>query len=89
MRAETAETLALQALGWLAGIDEAVDRFLALSGLSATELRDRAEDPELLAAVVDFILSEDSLARNFCETAGIDALTLHACRRALPGASEH
>ena len=86
MNAVDAETLALKALAYLAHSPDDLERFVALSGVTLTDLKDRAEDPENLAAVLDFILVSDDLITGFCETVEIDPRELHAARRALPGA---
>src|SRR4051812_48837371 len=61
MHRSTAETLALKGLGHLAADGEALVRFLRVSGLEIADLRSRAGHPELLAAVLDFLLSDDKL----------------------------
>jgi hypothetical protein len=86
VNAVDAETLALKALAYLAHSPDDLERFVALSGVTLTDLKDRAEDPEILAAVLDFILASDELITGFCETVEIDPRDLHAARRALPGA---
>ena len=58
---ETAETIAIQALGFLSSDSELLGRFLALSGLDPSAIRDVASEPSFLAAVLDFLLSDDSL----------------------------
>jgi hypothetical protein len=80
-----AETLALKALTFLAQSPEDLDRFVAISGIRPADLRDRAGDPEILAAVMDFILVDDSRITGLCETLATDPRDLHAARRALPG----
>lgn len=50
-----AETLALRALAHIVGDAALGPRFLALTGLEITDLRDRAGDPALLAAVLGFL----------------------------------
>jgi hypothetical protein len=82
-----AETLALEALGWLAAQEGGLEAFLATSGLNAGELRHRAGEAELLAAVMDFLLASDSLSEGFCASLSLDAQALHRARRALPGAA--
>jgi hypothetical protein len=49
------ETLALAALGWTLGDDDRARRLLALTGLDADDLRNRAGEPTLLAAVLGFL----------------------------------
>jgi len=80
-----AEILALKALAFLAHSDEDLDRFVALSGVAPADLRARAEQPEMLAAVLDFVLADDTRVTGFCEEVAIDPRELHAARRALPG----
>ena len=79
--------MALKVLGFLAREDAALDRFLALSGIHPQELRERADDPFLLAAVVDFLLADDALLTGFAEEEGLDPKNVHQARRALPGAA--
>lgn len=86
MHPSAAETLALKALAYLAGDGDALVRFLTLSGLELDDLRVRAADPEVLAAVIDFLLTDDALCAAFSASENIDPAMLHAARRALPGA---
>ena len=89
MRTADAETLALKTLGFLARDTDTLSRLLTLSGLELDDLRERAGDPELLAAVVDFLLSDDALPARFAEEEGLDPEEIHAARRALPGAAQY
>ncbi|HTW35872.1 MAG TPA: DUF3572 domain-containing protein [Rhizomicrobium sp.] len=86
MNSVEAETLALKALAYLAHSPDDLERFVALSGVTSADLKARADDPEILAAVLDFILTDDGRVTGFCEEAGIDPRVLHAARRVLPGA---
>jgi len=81
-----AEILALKALTFLAQSPEDLERFVTLSGVTPPTLRERADEPEILAAVLDFLLADDARVTAFCESASIDPQTLQAARRALPGA---
>lgn len=63
-----------------------MDRFMALSGIGIDELRVRADEPDFLAAVMDFLLSDEALLTRFCEDASIDPKDLQMVRQALPGA---
>ena len=85
MQRSDAETLALKGLSWLAGDPETLVRFLEISGLVPNDLRGRAGDPELLAAVMDFLLADDALMSAFCVSEGIDAPLAHKARALLPG----
>jgi hypothetical protein len=81
-----AETFALKALAFLAQSPEALDRFVAISGIEPGDLRERAGDPEILAAVMDFILADDARVTELCEALETDPRLLHLARQALPGA---
>ena len=87
MQRSTAETLALKGLAFLAGDGETLERFLEISGLNPEELRERADDPLLLAAVLDFVLGDDKLLLAFAEGEAVDPQAIQAARRALPGAA--
>jgi hypothetical protein len=74
---ERAETLALAALAYLAGTPDVLGRFLGNSGLEASDLRLRASDPDVLRAVLEFLLTDDALAGDFCRDQGLDPRDLH------------
>ena len=88
MHSSAAQTLALKALAHLAGDGENLLRFLKVSGLEPDDLKQRAGDPELLAAVIDFLLTDEALCTGFLAAERIEPKMLHAARRALPGATE-
>lgn len=85
MNQDAAETLALRALGWLAVEDDLLGRFLAASGSAAADLASGATDPWFLAAVLDFILSDDLIVIAFCDAADYAYPEPMAARAALPG----
>ncbi|MBI1170577.1 DUF3572 family protein [bacterium] len=85
MGRETAETIAAQALAWIAGDAERINGFLNLSGLSPAELMAQAGDPRTLGAVLDYLLTEDRLIMAFCDEAGLAYAVPQAARAALPG----
>ena len=87
MTADAAETIGLQALGWIAGNDELLPVFLGASGAGLAELRARAAEPEFLAAVLDFLLLDDAWITGFCAAAGLPFDMPRAARAALPGAA--
>ena len=82
---ESAETIAAQALEWVAGEPERINGFLNLSGLSPGELIAQAADPRVLGAVLDFLLTEDRLVMAFCDQVGLAYTVPQAARAALPG----
>lgn len=54
-----AEGLALAALGWVLSDDDHADRLLALTGIFPEELRERIGEREVLAAILEFVLSHE------------------------------
>lgn len=82
---EAAETLALKAVAWLVSQEELRPVFLGASGLSETDLRTRLGEPELLAAVMDFLLMDDAWVISFCDAHGLAYEQIMQARGALPG----
>ena len=85
MQRDEAEILALKALTYLAGLDEMMDRFAALSGIGPADILERAQDPEMLAGVLDFFLFDEPLLTEFCEAHEINPEEPAQARMALPG----
>ena len=85
---ETAETLALQCLGWLAGNEELLPVFMGASGVSEGDLRQGAQDPVFLGAVLDFVMMDDAWVIEFCAAQGIRNDSLMRARMALPGGEQ-
>lgn len=83
-----AEILALQALGWLAAQDDLLGVFLGAGGVSQADLTARADDPEVMAAVLDFILMDDAWVTGFCAAHGLPPETPMQARAALPGGAD-
>lgn len=82
---EAAETLALQALGWILADPERLSAFLAASGAGPADLARGARDPAFLGAVIDFLLQTDAGVLAFCAEAGLAPDRVLAARAALPG----
>lgn len=85
MKREAAETLALRALAWLAADDDLLGRFLGASGAAPGDLAAGAADPRFLAAVLDFVLTDDSLVMAFCDAESYPYPAPMQARAALPG----
>ena len=60
MQRESAETVGVQALGWLAGNDELLPVFLGSTGASLDDLRAGAGDAAFLGSVLDFVMMDDA-----------------------------
>jgi hypothetical protein len=61
MTADEAETLALQGLTFLAGDSQRLTRFLSLTGITPVGLKAWASEPRLHTAVLDHLLTDESL----------------------------
>ena len=88
MNLSAAHTLAIQALAYLAGDDEALGSFLAESGLGPDDLRERADDPQLLAGVLDYLLANEKLLLEFCVANRTNPELPRRARSLLPGYAE-
>lgn len=85
--AETAdpEALAIRALGFLAGDPQRLSRFLDLTGLTPTTLRQAAGEPGFLLSVLDHLLTDESLLLAFAAEAGVPPEAVAAASRRMGG----
>jgi hypothetical protein len=88
MDADQAETVAISALAFLAGDMQRLGRFLALTGLGPGELREQAQSPRLLAAVLEHLSQDESLLLAFAATQRLDPKLVGEALRRLEGAAE-
>ena len=77
--------LALLALGATLTDERRARRFLDLTGIETEELRARANDPELLLALLDFLEAHEPDLLAVCEDVGVKADALVAARRQIEG----
>jgi len=85
---ETAELLALQALGWLAANEELFSIFQGASGASEADIRSGARDAAFLGSVLEFLLQDDAWVVACCDHLGCGYDALSHARAALPGGQE-
>jgi hypothetical protein len=88
MQQDSAETIALQALGWLAASDDLLPVFLGATGACEADLRARAAEPEFLGSVLDFLMMDDAWVVAFCEGQGLAFDAPMMARAALPGGAQ-
>jgi hypothetical protein len=81
--AENAGILALEGLGWLAGSEGGLERFLTASGMDPAALKQAAASPDTGLAVLEFLLMHEDLLLAFCDATGRKPAEVHAARRAL------
>ncbi len=77
---EQAVTLGLRALAFLAGDDERLDRFLALTGLDPASLSAMARDESCAGPVLEHLAQDESLLLAFAANENISPETvMRAC----------
>jgi hypothetical protein len=81
-----AETIAAQGLAFLAANPSHLSRFLAVTGLDPGHLRARLGSPEVLAAALGYLLSDESLLLVFSDHTGVAAETIAPALALLEGA---
>ena len=82
---ETAETLAIQALAFLAEEPDRLAGFLGATGLTPDRIRESARQSDFLAGVLEHMLADESLLVAFADSAGIDPADIARARGALGG----
>ncbi len=85
---EAAESLAIQALGFIAQDPDRLAGFLSASGLRAEGIRSAARQPHFLAGVLEHMLADESLLVAFADSAGLDPATIARAHGALGGGWE-
>jgi hypothetical protein len=80
-----AETIAISILGWLANEPELLGRFLSLTGMSVSTLRQSAEEPGFHLALIDFLMDHERTLMDFCAATGEKPERVARAHRALSG----
>jgi hypothetical protein len=83
---EAAEEIAVAALSYLAANSEHLDRFFAITGLAAHNLRAAARRPGFYAAVLDYFMADERSLLAFAQSAGVRPDAIVRAREALGGA---
>lgn len=85
MDADQAERIAISGLAFLAEEPQRLGRFLALTGMGPADLRAHAESPQVLAAVLDHLLRDESLLMVFAAGSRIQPELIAPAYHALSG----
>ncbi|MBB3235049.1 DUF3572 domain-containing protein [Phyllobacterium endophyticum] len=88
MTIDDAQALAINSLVFLAGDDELLSRFLALTGITADQIRSAASEPGFLAGVLQFYLAHEPTLMRYCEATGTDPALFQEALRLLPGGQD-
>jgi len=88
MERSEAENIAISALTFIASDSELLPRFLNLSGINASEVRQAAETPGFLAGVLQFLLSHEPTLLAFCQATETPPQRVVSALRSLPFGEE-
>jgi len=79
-----AEALAIRALAFVAGDDRLRERFLAITGIEAGDIRRAAAEPGFLAGVLGFVAAHEPTLIAFAAAASIDPASVAPALARLP-----
>jgi hypothetical protein len=82
---EAAESLAIQALNFLATEPARLSRFLGVTGLDPASIRAAAGEPDFLAGVLSHLGEDETLLTQFAADAGVTPAEVDRARRLLAG----
>ena len=85
---ETAETIAVQGLAFLAEEPARIQRFFLVTGLDPSEIRARAGTPELLSAVLEHLAGDESLLLVFAASRAVAPESVKRAIAALEGPAQ-
>lgn len=88
MRAEDAESLAIEALGFISSDPTLLQRFLAITGISASEVRRAAAEPGFLAGVMNFIAAHEPTLIAFASSVAVEPQSVTEALRLLQSGDE-
>ena len=80
---QSGETLAIQALAFIAEEPGRLGHFLDMTGIPPEQIRAAAQEPGFLAGVLEHMLADESLLIAFATRAGVDPADIARARRAL------
>ncbi|MBX3567209.1 MAG: DUF3572 domain-containing protein [Rhizobiaceae bacterium] len=83
-----ADTIAIAALGFVAADPVLLPRFLALTGIEASAIRQAASEPGFLAGVLRFVAAHEPTLLRFAEETGTPPQAVLRAMRALPGGGD-
>jgi hypothetical protein len=69
---KTSQMIAIKGLQYLAGDEEQLGRFLALTGCDPSDLRDNAGSSEFLTGILEFFMGNEPTLLAFCSRYSIN-----------------
>lgn len=88
LRRADAEEIAITALGFIAGHPALLPRFLAVTGIQASDIRAAAMEPGFLAGVLNFLLAHEPSLIEFAEAAQVKPARVAQALRLLPAGDD-
>jgi hypothetical protein len=85
---DSARSLAVGALAFIAADSDRLNRFLSLTGLGPDNLRTAAADPAFLGSVLDYLVADEALLVEFAADAGLKPEAVARAHAALGGPAE-
>jgi hypothetical protein len=85
---DSAQSLAVSALAFIAADSDRLNRFLSLTGLGPDNLRTAAADPAFLGSVLDYLVADEQLLVDFAADAGVKPEAVGRAHAALCGPAE-
>jgi hypothetical protein len=85
---DSARSLAVSALAFIAADSDRLNRFLSLTGLGPDNLRTAAADPAFLGSVLDYLVGDEALLLEFAADAGLKPEAVARAHAALRGPNE-
>jgi hypothetical protein len=82
---EEAEAIAIQALAFLASEPARLANFLNLTGTQPADIRRQVNDPSFLQAILDHVVSEESILLVFAASISVAPETVVAALNVLQG----
>ena len=79
-----AEEIAVEALAFIASDEKLLPRFLAITGIEASDIRRAAATPGFLAGVLQFIAAHEPTLLQFAEASGRDPASVTKALGELP-----
>jgi hypothetical protein len=85
MSQSAAEALAISILAWISQSPDLMDRFLALTGLTAGTIRQAAGEPGFFSGVTTFLMNHEPTLSAFCAECDKKPEEVVACHRFFSG----
>ena len=85
---DSARSLAVSALAFIAADPDRLDRFLGITGLGPDNLRTAAADPAFLSSVFDYLVADEKLLVEFAADAGLRPEAVSRAHEALRNSHE-